>query len=147
MEKGVQIPGQISELQSDFYPRLRRFLVEQKEQATQTQQAEKFQEYDRTRQLARDIVNSRLKKIVALSAAPAQSDQILNKLTTEEKILYNQLVKLISQWKAKILQMEQISSDAGSCRTYSTVPRVLQKREVPPTHSAASHQRQELFDD
>lgn len=103
-KEGVQIPGQISELQSDFYPKLRRFLVEQKEQATQTQQAEKFQEYDRTRQLARDIVNSRLKKIVALSAAPAQSDQILNKLTTEEKILYNQLVKLISQWKAKILQ-------------------------------------------
>ncbi|HSV49650.1 MAG TPA: hypothetical protein VLH35_04980 [Candidatus Acidoferrales bacterium] len=98
------IPGQISELKSDFYPKLRRFLLEQKDQATQTQQSEKFQEYDRTKHLARDIVNSRLKKIVSLAAAPAQSEQILNKLTTEEKILYEQLVKLISQWKAKILE-------------------------------------------
>jgi hypothetical protein len=103
-KEGVQIPGQISELQSDFYPKLRRFLLDQKDQATQTQQAEKFQEYDRTKQLARDIVNSRLRKIVALSAAPAQSGQILDKLTSEEKILYDQLVKLISEWKAKILQ-------------------------------------------
>lgn len=103
-KEGVQIPGQISELRSDFYPKLRRFLLDQKDQATQTQQAEKFQEYDRTKQLARDIVNSRLRKIVALSAAPAQSGQILDKLTSEEKTLYDQLVKLISEWKAKILQ-------------------------------------------
>jgi hypothetical protein len=103
-KEGVQIPGQISELRNDFYPKLRRFLLDQKDQATQTQQAEKFQEYDRTKQLARDIVNSRLRKIVALAAAPAQSGQILDKLTSEEKILYDQLVKLISEWKAKILQ-------------------------------------------
>ena len=62
------------------------------------------EEHKHTKQLARDIVNSRLRKIVALSAAPAQSGQILDKLTTEEKILYDQLVKLISEWKAKILQ-------------------------------------------
>ena len=103
-KEGVQIPGQISELQSDFYPKLRRFLLDLKDQATQTQEPEKFQEYDRTKQLARDIVNSRLKKIVALSAAPSQGEQVLKKLTTEEKIVYDQLVKIISEWKAKILE-------------------------------------------
>jgi len=56
------------------------------------------------KQLARDIVNSRLKKIVALSAAPGQSDQVLKKLTVEERIVYEQLVKIISEWKAKILK-------------------------------------------
>jgi DNA replication initiation complex subunit (GINS family) len=75
-----------------------------KDQATQTQESDKFQEYDRTKQLARDIVNSRLKKIVALSAAPSQGEQVLKKLTTEEKIVYDQLVKIISEWKAKILE-------------------------------------------
>ena len=99
--EGVQIPGQISEVPEDFYPKLRRFISDLKEQASSS---EKYQEYDRAKQLSRDIVNSRLKKIVALSSAPAQSDQVTKKLTTEEKIIYDQLVKLISEWKAKILQ-------------------------------------------
>jgi DNA replication factor GINS len=103
-KEGVQIPGQISELPSDFYPKLRRFLQDLKEQASQSQQSEKFQECDRVKHLARDIVNSRLKKIIALSSAPAQSDQVLKKLTNEEKLVYDQLVKIISEWKTKILE-------------------------------------------
>jgi hypothetical protein len=103
-KEGVQVPGHISELPDEFYPKLRRFLKDLKDQATQTQQSEKFQECDRVKQLARDIVNSRLKKIVALAAAPGQSEQVIKKLTTEERIVYDQLVKIISEWKAKILE-------------------------------------------
>ncbi|MCW4000432.1 MAG: hypothetical protein NWE93_09345 [Candidatus Bathyarchaeota archaeon] len=98
------IPGQISELPSEFYPKVRRFLRDLKDQAAQTQQSEKFQEYDRTKHLARDITNLRLKKIVALAAGPGQGEQVIGKLTKEEKILYEQLVKIISQWKARILE-------------------------------------------
>jgi hypothetical protein len=101
-KEGVQIPGQISELSGDFYPKLRRFISDLKDQAQK--QSEKYQEYDRARQLARDIVNSRLKKIVAISAAPAQSDQVLKKFTSEERLVYEQLVKIISEWKARILE-------------------------------------------
>jgi len=102
-KEGVQIPGQISELSDDFYPKLRRFIADLKDQ---TANSEKYQEYDRAKQLARDIVNSRLKKIVALSSAPTQSEQVLKKFTSEEKILYEQLVKIISEWKTKILESE-----------------------------------------
>jgi hypothetical protein len=98
------IPGQISELPDDFYPKLRRYLGELKDQATQTQQSEKFQEYDRGKHVARDLVNSRLKKIVSLASGPGQSEQVLNKLTKEEKIVFVQLVKIISEWKARILE-------------------------------------------
>jgi hypothetical protein len=101
-KEGVQIPGQISELPGDFYPKLRRFIADLKEQAQK--QSEKYQEYDRAKQLARDIVNSRLKKIVAISSAPAQSDQVLKKFTSEERLVYEQLVKIISEWKTKILE-------------------------------------------
>lgn len=101
-KEGVQIPGQISELPGDFYPKLRRFIGDLKDQASK--QSEKYQEYDRAKQLARDIVNSRLKKIVAISAAPAQSDQVLKKFTSEERLVYEQLVKIISEWKTKILE-------------------------------------------
>jgi DNA replication initiation complex subunit (GINS family) len=81
---------------------LRRYLAELKEQAQK--QSEKYQEYDRAKQLARDIVNSRLKKIVAISSAPTQSEQVLKKFTNEERIISNQLVKIISEWKNNILE-------------------------------------------
>jgi hypothetical protein len=101
-KEGVQIPGQISELSGDFYPKIRRFIADLKDQSSK--QSEKYQEYDRAKQLARDIVNSRLKKIVAISAAPAQSDQVLKKFTSEERLVYDQLVKIISEWKINILE-------------------------------------------
>ncbi len=101
-KEGVQIPGQIGELPDDFYPKLRRYITELKKQAQK--QSEKYQEYDRAKQLARDIVNSRLKKIVAISSAPIQSEQVLKKFTNEEKIMYDQLFKIISEWKTKILE-------------------------------------------
>ena len=103
-KEGVQIPGQISELPDDFYPKLRRFLSDLKEQSSKP---EKYQEHFKAKQLARDIVNSRLKKIVALSSAPAQTEQVLKKLTSEEKILFEKLVKIISQWKTEILESEE----------------------------------------
>jgi len=101
-KEGVQIPGQIGELPDDFYPKLRRYLLELKEQSQK--QSEKYQEYDRARQLARDIVNSRLKKIVAISSAPTQSEMVLKKFTNEERLISDQLVKLISGWKNNILE-------------------------------------------
>lgn len=101
--EGVQIPGQISELPDDFYPKVRRYLTALKLEATQP---DKISEYQKTRHLAKDVANSRLRKIVALAAAPGQSDQVISKLSSEERILYEQLVKLISEWKAKILEAE-----------------------------------------
>ena len=103
-KEGVQIPGQISELPEDFYPKLRRYLATIKEEISK--QPEKINEYEKTKHLAKDIVNSRLKKIVSLSAGPSQTDQVLKKLTSEERILYEQLVKLISRWKTNILENE-----------------------------------------
>jgi hypothetical protein len=102
--EGKKAPDQITDIPSDFYPKLRRYLLELKDQATQTQQSEKFQEYDRTKQLSRDIVNSRLRKIVSLAATPALSDQVTKNLTAEERIVYDQICKIITEWKAKILE-------------------------------------------
>ncbi len=100
----VQAPGQISELPEDFYPKLRRYLQTAKQEITK--QPEKFAEHEKTRHLAWDIVNSRLRKIVALAAGPTQTDQITKKLTAEEKLIYEQLGKIINQWRTQILQYE-----------------------------------------
>ncbi|MCW4046499.1 MAG: hypothetical protein NWE99_02915 [Candidatus Bathyarchaeota archaeon] len=100
----VQIAGQISELPEDFYPKLRRYLASMKEEIAK--QPEKVQEYEKAKHLAWDIVDSRLKKIVALSAGPAQTDQVLKKFTSEEKFIYQQLGRIINEWKAHILEHE-----------------------------------------
>ncbi|MBN1244632.1 DNA replication complex GINS family protein [Candidatus Bathyarchaeota archaeon] len=100
----VQIAGQISELTEDFYPKLRRYLADIK--AEIAKHPEKAQEYEKAKHLACDIVNSRLKKIVALSSGPAQTGQLQKKFTCEERFIYEQLGKIINEWKAQILYFE-----------------------------------------
>ncbi len=100
----VQIAGQISELTEDFYPKLRRYLAGIKAEIAKN--PEKMQEYEKAKHLALDIVNARLKKIIALSSGPAQTGQIQKKFTCEERFIYEQLGKIITEWKAQILDFE-----------------------------------------
>lgn len=100
----VQIAGQISELNEDFYPKLRRHLAGLK--AEIGKHPEKAQEYEKTMHLAWDIVNSRLKKIVTLSSGPVQIGQIQKKLTCEELFIYQQLGRIIKEWKSQILDFD-----------------------------------------
>ena len=66
-----------------------------------------MREYERVRQLAQDIVNSRLKKIISIASAPAQTENALRNLADEEKFLYEKLFKLISQWKTQIIEQQE----------------------------------------
>jgi hypothetical protein len=100
----IQVAGQISELPEDFYPKLRRYLKHLKRNLSK--QPEKIQEYQKAKNLADDIVVSRLKKIVTLSAGPMQAEQILSKLTDEERSVYMELGKTISQWRTRIIDHE-----------------------------------------
>ena len=99
----IQVAGQISELPEDFYPKLRGYLANAKEEITKQPEPARVQEYERAKQLAYDIVNSRLRKIVTLSSGPTQPDQLTKKLTNEEKIIYQQLSKKVNEWRTTIL--------------------------------------------
>jgi hypothetical protein len=101
----VQPAGQISELPRDFYPKLRRYIVKLGIEAAKS--PEKMREYEKVRQLTTDIVNLRLKKIISLASAPASTEHMLRNLTAEERLLYEQIYKLINQWKACILKFEE----------------------------------------
>ena len=101
----VQVAGQIAELPDDFYSKLRRYLVQLKKEMSK--QPEKMQEYEKARQLASDIVNSRLKKIVALSSGPSQADQIVKKMAVEERLIYEQLGRIVTEWRTRILEYEE----------------------------------------
>ncbi|MCW4006597.1 MAG: DNA replication complex GINS family protein [Candidatus Bathyarchaeota archaeon] len=99
----IQVAAKISEVSPDFYPQIRRYLLNAKEEITKRPEPIKVQEYERAKHLAHDIINARLKKIVTLAAGPTPQDQSTSKLTTEEKILHRQLSKLINEWRSNIL--------------------------------------------
>jgi hypothetical protein len=101
----VQTAGQISQLPEDFYPKLRRCLSDSKKEAAKA--PEKMLEYERAMHLTRDIINSRLKKIVAIASAPAQTEQTFKNFTKEERFLYEQLHALIGEWRTQILEYDE----------------------------------------
>jgi len=98
----VQTAGQISKLPDNFYPKLRRYLTDLKEVAAKS--PEKLREYEKSRHLTQDIVNSRIKKIISLASASPQTEQLLKNLTGEERFLYERLHKFIHGWRKQILE-------------------------------------------
>jgi hypothetical protein len=105
----VQTARQISKLPEGFYPKLRRYITTLREGIGNN--PEKIREYERVDQLTKDIVNSRLKKIVSIASSPAQTENTLRNLTEEERLLYEQLFKVINNWKTQILNHEESNVD------------------------------------
>jgi len=102
-KEGIQQARQVSTLQEDFYPKLRRYLANLKRGATNN--PEKMREYQKVVHLSHDIVNIRLRKIVALASSPEQTNQTLKDLAKEERMLYTRLHTIINEWKTKILKV------------------------------------------
>ena len=102
-KESVQPVRQIAPLPEDFYPKLRRYLNELKDQGMK--KSEKRTEYEKVTRLTHDIINCRLKKIISLSSARELSEQLLKNLTSEEHKLCKELYNIISEWRSKILQI------------------------------------------
>jgi len=101
-KEGIQQARQLSPLQEDFYPKLRRYLATLKRGAIGN--PDKLKEYEKVVRLSHDIVNIRLRKIVSLASSPEQTNQTLKDLAQEERTLYTRLHTIISEWKTKILK-------------------------------------------
>ena len=101
----VQTPRQICKLSEDFYPKFRRYLTGLKEEASRN--PDKGRDYEKIRQLALDIVNLRLKKIISLASTQHQTEQFLRNITREERYIYERLYYIINTWKKQILKNER----------------------------------------
>jgi hypothetical protein len=102
-KEGIQQARQVSPLQEDFYPKLRRYLADLKKDAIGN--SDKLKEYEKVMRLSHDIVNIRLRKIVSLASSPEQTNQTLKDLAQEERTLYTRLHTIIDEWKNKILKV------------------------------------------
>ncbi len=95
---------QLPALQVNFYCLLRRHLAELQQLSKQDQV--KLRELERSESLVRDIVNCRIRKIVSIAASPTPSEELIQGLTYEERVLYSILNKTIENWKSKLLGQE-----------------------------------------
>jgi DNA replication initiation complex subunit (GINS family) len=96
----------MAHLEQGFYPKLRRYLSALKIEAARA--PEKILELEKTRQLTKDIVNSRLRKVVSVASAPTQTEQILKSFTPEERQLYLRLCRLIGEWRNHIVEEREL---------------------------------------
>jgi len=97
----IQAVGQLSTLPEDFYPRIRRVINELKESSRLS--PEKMREYEYVQNLAHDIVNCRLRKIISLASVPAPEGQTLKNLTPEERELYERIRRIVGGWRSNII--------------------------------------------
>lgn len=101
-ESGIVHAKQLSSLEADFYPKLRRYLANLRRNSIGN--TEKSFEYQKAARMAQDIVNCRLQKIVSLASSPDQTNQIQKDMATEERILYESLHNFIHEWKTSIIK-------------------------------------------
>ena len=104
----VQPTNRLSSLPVNFYPQLRRCLVNLEK--TSKSDSRKLREYEKSIRISHDIVNSRLKKIVSLASSPPVTAQALQCLTPEERILYHRLHRIIGEFRSRILEGGGVSN-------------------------------------
>jgi len=90
---------QIPAVGEHFYQMLRSLLVELKTQSRSD--PAKGRDFEKAVHLSKDIVNCRIRKIVSLAAAPAQTEDVLANLANEERGLYLTLGRIITEWRKK----------------------------------------------
>ena len=97
----IQPVSSLSSLPEDFYPRLRRILESLRKASRSS--PDKMREYEYVEHLSKDIISCRLKKIISLASTPGQKSQVIRNLTVEELALYEELNRLISEWRSEII--------------------------------------------
>ena len=90
---------QIPAVGEHFYQMVRSLLVELK--AESRSDPAKGRDFEKAVHLSKDIVNCRIRKIVSLAAAPAQTEDLLSNLANEERGLYLTLSRIITEWRKK----------------------------------------------
>jgi hypothetical protein len=95
-ETEIQSGRTMSFLSPHFYAKLREYLKRLKK-------AGKGEEFNRAFKLAMDLLNCRMRKIVALAATPSPPSSMIGGLSLEERTLYEDLRSIIEKFKSELL--------------------------------------------
>jgi Spy/CpxP family protein refolding chaperone len=99
----MQSSRRLSKLPEDFYPKLGKLIGELSREATVDRG--KALELEKAKQLAVDILTSRMNKILLLSSSQGQSELTLKSLSSEERKLYDRIYGIVSEWREKVLNL------------------------------------------
>ncbi|MCS7140405.1 MAG: hypothetical protein N3F04_04855 [Candidatus Nezhaarchaeota archaeon] len=113
-EKSVDLPllskiawresrsSQLTSLEPSFYVKVKKYLKSLSEKAKVSPEALSEKKTAEVKLI--DIVNCRLQKIVAMALASAQPPkEVIESLTPEERMLFNELSSAISRWRQDVL--------------------------------------------
>ena len=92
---------QLSTLPEGFYAKLKGALSLLKAEASTS--VSKAAEYEKASTLARNVVDSRIRKIAHLATLESVSLEVLRALSPEERSLYESLKKAIGAWRSRAL--------------------------------------------
>ena len=101
----IQSAKQLSSLPDGFYPKLGRYLAGLK--AKTEEDPRELARYEKSRQLAADIVERRLRRITMMASGPSVANNVLRPLSEEERILYQNLRATIEEWRSAVLEPEE----------------------------------------
>ncbi|RLE52233.1 MAG: hypothetical protein DRJ33_04270 [Candidatus Methanomethylicota archaeon] len=87
----------------DFYSRLRSYLKELKLKVEKSPSQQALNEQRQAEIKANDLVNCRLQKIVKMALDKNPPKNLVDNMTTEEKVFFNSLRELIEKWRGLIL--------------------------------------------
>jgi len=102
IKETIQSSRRLSSLPEDFYPKLRRLLRDLKNQSAS--EPDKAADFQKASQLATDIITSRLNKILLISSVQEADENTLRSMTVEEKSLYNNLHRVVNEWRILALK-------------------------------------------
>jgi len=100
----MQSPSSLSALPQDFYPKLRLLISELRARADEG--PEGAREYVKVLNYSKDIVNCRVRKVVSMALARVEPTRALRNLTVEERMLYEEVRRLVEEWRRRILEVK-----------------------------------------
>jgi len=93
----VPVTRQISAIGKDFYFKVREYLLDLR--AMSSTDGAKLIELQKAMGLFEEILNCRIRKILSIAAAGAESEEVLKNLTPEERILLDGVSSEVGAWK------------------------------------------------
>jgi len=98
----MQTSRRLSKLPEDFYPKLEKLLRELEKNVSNPAKAV---ELEKVKQLATDIITSRVNKILMLSSSQEHAEAALRNLSPEEMVLYKRIHEAVNEWRNKALNL------------------------------------------
>ncbi len=98
----MQGPAQLSTLDKDFYVKMRRFLGLIKSKAEQSSAFKPT--YNKMAVSTYDLVALRAGKLMVFSSSTSPPADLADKITPEERILFDEAHNLVSNWRAAVIE-------------------------------------------